>query len=446
MPKGTLAMNNQRIRSAQFWLQGVAQRVLYFWEKAVQPPPSIEDPEIQRRARTLNRILVVIIPVTLLILIIQLAVSPIEKLPVSTTISSVMMGLASALFIYFVNRVTQNYRLVSYLLVAVGIVAILVNALSSTPPHLEISLLVLLALVGTLLLSLWETILLCIVNTILLLGFGALVPDMPNEIVKDLLVYMSLIQLFIVFVAHHRNLLEADRQQLALASANHKVLTRLITDLSHDFRTPLAIVNNSTYLLARTDDPLAREEKSEQIISQVQRLSKMLDDILMLSRLDTAPDPSLTMVNVNTLVQTLLEEFQFRLKGKTLQLEMVLMASAPPLYANRANLHRALSKIVENAVHYTADGGSITIYTTQRGNTLVIEVVDTGVGIDPADLPHVFDYFFRGDKARSSADGSTGLGLSIARRVVEMYQGKIEVESAPGKGSTFRIMLPILKT
>lgn len=439
-------MNKQRIRSTQLWLQGVAQRFLYVWEKAVQPPQTISDPEMQRRARTLNRILTVIIPTTLLVLIIQFTLSSIDKRPVSTTISSVMMGLASALLIYFVNRITQNYRLTSYLLVVVGIMAIMVNALSSAPPHLEISLLVLLALVGTLLLSLWETILLCILNIILLLAFATFMQDMPHEIANDLLVYMSLTQLFIVFLAHQRNLLEADRQQLALSSANHKVLTHLITDLSHDFRTPLAIVNTSTYLLARTDDPLAREEKSEQIIGQVQRLSKMLDDILMLSRLDTEPDPSLTIVDLNTLVQTLLQEFQFRLKGKILQLEAVLMASAPPLYANRANLHRALSKIVENAVHYTPDGGSITVYTMQRGNTLIIEVVDTGVGIDPADLPYVFDYFFRGDKARSAADGSTGLGLSIARRVVEMYQGKIEVESLPGQGSTFRIMLPILKS
>jgi signal transduction histidine kinase len=443
MPKGTLAMNKQRIQSAQFWLREVVQRFLYLWEKAVQPPQTINEPEIKRRARILNRILTVIIPTTLLVLIIQLVISPIMNLPVSTTVSSVMMGLASALLIYFVNRATQHYRFVSYLLVAVGIVTILANALSSAPPHLEISLLILLALVGTLLFSLWETILLCILNIILLLTFAAFIQDMPQEIVKDLLVCMSLIQLFIVFVAHQRNLLETDRQQLALASANHKVLTRLIADLSHDFRTPLAIVNTSTYLLARTSDPQEREERSEQIIGQVQRLSKMLDDILMLSRLDTAPDPALTMVDVNLLVQTLVQDFQFRQAGKTLQLRMVLLPSAPLLLANRTNLHHALSKIIENAIQYTPEGGSVTINTQHRKDMLVVEVVDTGIGIQPADLPFVFDYFFRGDKARSTDDGSTGLGLSIARRIVEMYHGKIEVESLPGKGSTFRIMLPI---
>lgn len=436
-------MNRQRIQSAQSWLTRIGQRLLDLWEKAVQPPKSIADPEILRRSRLLNRILVVIIPTTFLILVIQLTVSLVNPLNASNKISSVAMGLASALLIYAVNRITQNYRLVSYLLVGIGITAILVNAVTSDPPHLEISLLILLSLCATLLFSLPETILLCILNIILLVAFAALIHDMPDEIFKDLLVYMSLTQLFIVFMAHQRNRLEADRQQLALTAANHELLTRLINDLSHDFRTPLAIVNTSAYLLARTDDPQAREEKSEQINVQVQRLSKMLDDILTLSRLDAVPDPTLITLDVNMLLTTLLQEFQPLVASKKLRLSTDLMAAEPLILANRANMHRALSKLIENAVQYTPDSGSITVRTRQVTDKLVIEVVDTGIGVSQADLSLIFDYFFRGDKARSSNEGSVGLGLSIARRVIELYHGKIEVESVPGKGSTFRVTLPI---
>src|SRR5689334_15952326 len=168
-------MNSQRIHSARFWLTHIGQRLRNLWEKAVQPSRSIVDPEIFRRTLLLNRILMVIIPTTFVILIIQFTVSPVEPDRTSDTISSVAMGFASALLIYLINRITRNYRLVSYLLVAIGIVAILVNAVTSDPPHIEISFLVLLPLCGTLLFSLSETIVLCLINLVLLLGFAAVI-------------------------------------------------------------------------------------------------------------------------------------------------------------------------------------------------------------------------------------------------------------------------------
>jgi two-component system sensor histidine kinase BaeS len=175
----------------------------------------------------------------------------------------------------------------------------------------------------------------------------------------------------------------------------------------------------------------------------VQRLSKILDDILTLSRLDSLPDPTLMPLDVNLLLSTLVQEFQPLAVCKNIHIASDLMPAAPSVLANRVNLHRALSKILENAVQYTPAGGSITVRTRQVSDTLVIEMVDTGIGIMQADLPLVFDYFFRGDKARSANEGSVGLGLSIARRIIELYHGKIEAESVAGEGSTFRVMLPI---
>ena len=439
-------MKRQRIQSAQSWLESVGKRLLHLWEKAVQPPRPIADPEILRRTLLLNRILLILIPTTFVVLVLQLTIAPVVPSGSAKVISPVAMGFASALLIYVVNRVFQNYRLVSYLLIVIGIIAILVNAVTSDPPHLEITFLVLLPLCGTLLFSLRETILLCLLNMVLFVIFAAVIQDMPDEVFQDLLVYMGLTQLFIVFMAHQRNRLEADRQKLALAAANHELLTRLITDLSHDFRTPLAIVNTSAYLLARTDDPQARQEKLEQIIGQVQRLSRILDDILTLSRLDSVADPTLMPLDINLLLETLLQEFQPLTARKNLSVCKELMPDIPPVFAHRANMHRALSKIVENAAQYTPDGGAITVRTRKVTDMLVIEVADTGIGIAPADLPLVFDYFFRGDKARSSNEGSVGLGLSIAKRVIELYHGKIEVESVLGKGSTFRVLLPVSKS
>lgn len=437
-------MNRLRIYSAQAqsWLARAVQPLLHRLDKAVQSTKSNEDPEIRRQSRILNRVLMVIVPMALLGVITQLVLLPAEDLSIPGMVSSVVMGFAAALLIYFVNRWTHNFRLVSYIVVVVGSIVILTNAIMSTPPHLEIVLLVLLPLCGTLLFSLWETVLLCILNLVMLLTFIVLMGDMSVDVIKDLLIDIALIQLFIVFVAHQRNRLETERQQLALSAANHKLLTSLINGLSHDFRTPLSIVNTTAYLLARTDDPQAREERLEQIMEQVDRLSKMLDDILTLSRLDAVPDPTLTPVDVTLLLETLAQEFQYRLSVKNLHLTMDLMPDAPPVLAGRANLHRALLKILENAVQYTPTEGAVTLRTRQANDTLVIEVIDTGIGISQADLPSIFESFYRADQSRSTDAGSTGLGLSIARRIVEMYRGKIEVESVPDQGSTFRILLP----
>jgi signal transduction histidine kinase len=106
-------------------------------------------------------------------------------------------------------------------------------------------------------------------------------------------------------------------------------------------------------------------------------------------------------------------------------------------------MHQALNNLVENAQHYTPDGGTITL-RSRRGDheTVILEVQDTGIGIDSKDIPLIFERFYRADKARSTQTGGVGLGLAIVQKIVNRHNGEIEVESAPGKGSLFRLVLP----
>jgi two-component system phosphate regulon sensor histidine kinase PhoR len=98
--------------------------------------------------------------------------------------------------------------------------------------------------------------------------------------------------------------------------------------------------------------------------------------------------------------------------------------------------------LLENALHYTPAGGQITLQTIAQPNEVAVEVGDTGIGIEPGDLPHIFDHFYRADKARANHHGGTGLGLAIVKKIIDRHQGRIEIESIPGQGSSFRIWLP----
>jgi two-component system phosphate regulon sensor histidine kinase PhoR len=114
--------------------------------------------------------------------------------------------------------------------------------------------------------------------------------------------------------------------------------------------------------------------------------------------------------------------------------------------ADAEEFRRALVNLVENAVHYTLEGGAITVRTWANGSRIHIDIQDTGIGIGEADLPHIFESFYRADKARAMDTGGTGLGLAIVKRIIEMHNGTITVESAPGAGSTFHIELPAVQS
>ncbi len=114
----------------------------------------------------------------------------------------------------------------------------------------------------------------------------------------------------------------------------------------------------------------------------------------------------------------------------------------PRLTADPLRLRQAVGNLVSNAVRHTPEGGSVRITCRATSDAVLIEVADTGTGIDPADLPHVFDRFWRADKSRTRATGGSGLGLSIVRKLVEAHDGTVTADSVPGKGSQFTVRLP----
>ena len=418
-------------------------RLQKVWLKIVEPSASIKDPDIRNRARLFNGLLVMIILVTIPVLGIQIWHASPQEIATSSTIRAIVVGMIVALVNYLLNRIISSYRLMTYTAIALGFVSIFAVALTSNAPHIEILFLIFLPLVSTTLFSLWGTFTLCVVTLTGLVIFGLIVPDLPREVLKNMVVFTALTQVFILFVAQRRNHLERDRQRLALEEARNVLLKSLISNLSHDFRTPLSIININAYLAERIEDRQQQREKIDMIVAQTMRLDKLLDDILTISRLEHAPLFGQERFELNDLLRQVIEHMQPKAADKHLKMISELASGMPSVHANRDDLQRVFASILENSVAYTPAGGSITVRTLFTADRVVTEAIDTGIGIDPADLPMIFDHFFRGDRARSMDTGVGGLGLSIARRVVEMHQGKITVESLPDQGSTFRITIPL---
>lgn len=242
-----------------------------------------------------------------------------------------------------------------------------------------------------------------------------------------------------------RKQVEAQQLELLRTHTRADLLNELLNTLSHDLKTPLSIINTSLYLLEKTSDPDYQKQKIDTIREQSQRLNQMIQNILTVSYLETALDSPMQVLDLNVIVTQIGEEFSTIAENHSITLEFDLANTLPPVHANEIEFRRVLVNLLENALHYTPSGGCITIHTVRKSNEVGLEVRDTGIGIETTDLPYIFDHFYRADKARTTNRGGTGLGLAIVKKIIERHQGRIEIESISGQGSSFRIWLPVFQ-
>jgi PAS domain S-box-containing protein len=232
--------------------------------------------------------------------------------------------------------------------------------------------------------------------------------------------------------------LEVERERMAL-------LKRFVRDVSHDFRTPLTIIFTSVDLLRKATDPQARERHLTKLEAQARQLHKLIEDTVTMTQLDglAAKQDKREKHDINALIQRVCADQKAVVARKGHHLQLDLANNLPAVRLDPAEFIPAIRHLVVNALNYTPDGGTVTVSSTLIDHTAVIEVRDSGVGITPADLPHIFESFYRADQARGTQTGGAGLGLSIAKRIVEMHGGHIDVDSVVGEGSVFRLTLPV---
>jgi PAS domain S-box-containing protein len=238
---------------------------------------------------------------------------------------------------------------------------------------------------------------------------------------------------------------EKEQQALELALAKQKTtyLTEFLDTISHDLKTPLSVLNTGLYLLERLNEPEKQRDKIQQLKEQTQILQRFIQDILMVSRLEHAPELDRQTIEINTLLSEIAQQLRPKAEKKRIQTRLELADSLPAIAADPEQLQRAFTNLMENAIDYTPEGGSVNIRTRATPDKVVIEIADTGIGITTEDLPHIYDRYYRSQQARSLERGGTGLGLPIAKKIIDMHLGEIEVTSVLGQGTTFRIQIPL---
>ncbi|MBI5668849.1 MAG: PAS domain-containing protein [Chloroflexi bacterium] len=229
---------------------------------------------------------------------------------------------------------------------------------------------------------------------------------------------------------------------LALERERMKLLSGFIQDASHEFRTPLAAIRLSTYLAGKTTDPDRRDYHLRNIDNQVHNITQLVESLVLMARLDSFAPLTLGTVDVNNLVTTVCKSRHKLLEDKCLRLLLELDPSIPPLRACFDLLAAAVGHLVENAAKFNKPDGSIRIATCLGDREVVIQIEDTGIGINREHLEAIFNRFYRVEQEAHTIPGF-GLGLTIAQAIAERHGGRIEVESTPDVGSRFSLRLPL---
>lgn len=212
-----------------------------------------------------------------------------------------------------------------------------------------------------------------------------------------------------------------------------------IADASHELRSPLTVMRGNLDLLKRNLGEKDREESLRAIEAETRRMSEVVNDLLFLAEIESDNLMKSETVLLKDVVLEELERFAPLAKGRLVTGHMEDLSVKGDLQ----HLRRMLGNLIDNAIKYTPDGGSITLTLDRQNGWAKLTVSDTGIGIAPEHLTHIFDRFYRVDKAKSRARGGTGLGLSIVKSIAEQHGGRVTVTSEPSKGSTFTVWLKL---
>ncbi len=232
-------------------------------------------------------------------------------------------------------------------------------------------------------------------------------------------------------------------QDITYLKEMDRIRSEFVNTVSHDLRSPLTSVIGYAELVERAG-PLNENQQDflNRIQDSVQHITALINDLLDMGGIEAGLDVRREYVQLESILRYTLDMLQGQIKSKRLKIHTDVAPSMPALRANPIRLRQVLDNVIGNAIKYSHASGEVKISIHSEGDQVILQVVDQGPGIAPADQPHVFDKFYRGSNIASNVIGS-GLGLAIVKTIVENHQGRIWLESTLGKGSSFTIVLPI---
>ncbi|HEV3152662.1 MAG TPA: HAMP domain-containing sensor histidine kinase [Candidatus Baltobacteraceae bacterium] len=218
---------------------------------------------------------------------------------------------------------------------------------------------------------------------------------------------------------------------------------QFISDASHELKTPLTSINANAQMLARWGDrdDTVRKESLQTIIDESTSLANMVSGMLTLAKADSGDAIPKEPLSLASIAKEACNGAAGRANDKGLRLDLQTPKESPIVEGDPTLLRQMITNLIDNAIKFT-ERGSVTVRVREQDDRAIVEVEDTGPGIDPAEVPNIFNRFYRTDRSRSRAVPGTGLGLAIVRSIVRIHGGSVEATRPPGGGTLFRIVLP----
>ncbi|MCI8599554.1 MAG: hypothetical protein HFJ10_14125 [Lachnospiraceae bacterium] len=260
--------------------------------------------------------------------------------------------------------------------------------------------------------------------------------DMDDEFIRSTVLAVLILLLFVASMTMYF------RKYISAMKKVEEMRKEFVSNVTHELKTPLTSIRGFVETLKNgaIEDPVCAGKFLDIIDIETERLGNLIDDTLLLSEIESKKEMSQEPCDVNQVIQEVTELLAPKVKPHV-RLIFRPDSSVRPYTCNRDRLKQLLINLVDNGLKAT-EFGAVTIVCKSTDSHLVLEITDTGIGMETEQTERIFERFYRVDKGRSRAQGGTGLGLSIVKHIVELYRGTIQVKSSPGEGSEFRVELP----
>lgn len=338
-------------------------------------------------------------------------------------------------------------QLLSWLPLLMGQPSIHLAAYSQGEPYVFLAFFALIPLWGVSLLQFRAMIVLSLLSPLNILIFYWFVPNALTfeGVIQWITVcgFIEAIFIFNTFDAWRRE--QAYREQIwqqEKTLVRHNAMQEYITSINHDFKTPLSIIQLNADMMSRyIDDEVKRDRHLTRITSSVTRINDIVEQSNRWLKLQADADIQLVDVSLTTVLPDIVTQLDTIATEKGITLKLRLPETNSVMKANHHLLDLALTEIIRNAIDFSPTGDTVTLTADADDTHITIHVNDEGMGISPQHLPHVFEPFYRGEAAREAKAGRNGLGLTLAKRAIELQKGHINIESAIGTGTTVSITL-----